>query len=167
DNGQNGYAEIAFSDLEEDLWSAGVDLTAQVLPRVALSAGLDVTDTQRDSTRRAFQIVAPSTFPSGVAMLRPDHLLSRAVIEFFDIGLIEMTENDAAFSAGLRTEAAYAQLQAELTDGLELSAGARFERGEQHVRPIEVFNRPRSAGASTSIENDYWLPAATLTFKFR
>lgn len=167
DNGQNGYAEIAFSDLEEDLWSAGVDLTAQVLPRVALSAGLDVTDTQRDSTRRAFQIVAPSTFPSGVAMLRPDHLLSRAVIEFFDIGLIEMTENDAAFSAGLRTEAAYAQLQAELTDGLELSAGARFERGEQHVRPIEVFNRPRSSGASTSIENDYWLPAATLTYKFR
>src|SRR5690606_37682645 len=58
DNGQNGYAEIAFSDLEEDLWSAGVDLTAQVLPRVALSAGLDVTDTQRDSTRRAFQICA-------------------------------------------------------------------------------------------------------------
>jgi outer membrane receptor protein involved in Fe transport len=166
DNGQSGYAEIAFSDLEEDLWSAGVDLTAQVLPRLVLSAGLDVADTQRDSTRRAFQIVAPSTFPSGVAMMRPDFLLSAAVIEMFDIGLIETTESDPAFTAELRTESAYAQMQAELSDGLELSAGARFERGEQDVRPLQVFDTFTNSSAATSIENDYWLPAATLTYKF-
>jgi outer membrane receptor protein involved in Fe transport len=166
DNGQSGYAEIAFSDLDEDLWSAGVDLTAQVLPRLVLSGGLDVADTQRDSTRRAFQIVAPSTFPSGVAMLRPDYLLSPAVIDFYGIGLIETTETDPAFTAGLRTESAYSQMQAELADGLELSVGARFERGEQDVRPLQVFNTLTSTGAATSIENDYWLPAATLTYKF-
>lgn len=166
DNGQNGYAEIAFSNLDEDLWSAGVDLTAQVLPRLALSAGLDVADTQRNSTRRAFQIVAPSSFPSGVAMLRPDLLLSPAVIDFYDIGLIEMTETDPAFTAGLRTGSAYAQMQAEVADGLELSAGARFERGEQDVRPLQVFNTLTNSGAATHIENDYWLPAATLTYKF-
>src|SRR5687768_17033345 len=51
DNGQTGYAQIAFSDLEEDLWSAGVDLTAQLMPRLALSGGVDISDTQRDSTR--------------------------------------------------------------------------------------------------------------------
>lgn len=166
DNGQSGYAEIAFSDLQEDLWSAGVDLTAQVLPRVALSAGVDVADTQRDSVRRAFQIVAPSSFPSGVAMLRPDYLLSAAVIDLYDIGLIETTESDPAFTAALRTESAYTQMQAELTDGLELSAGVRFERGEQDVRPLQVFNTVTNSGAATSIQNDYWLPAATLTYKF-
>lgn len=166
DNGQSGYAEIAFSDLDEDLWSAGLDLTAQVLPRLVLSAGLDVADTQRDSTRRAFQIVAPSSFPSGVAMLRPDYLLSAAVIDLYDIGLIETTETDPAFAAALRTESAYTQMQAELTDGLELSAGVRFERGEQDVRPLRVFNTLANSGAATSIENDYWLPAATLTYKF-
>lgn len=166
DNGQTGYAEIAFSELDEDLWSAGVDLTAQVLPRLVLSVGLDVADTQRDSTRRAFQIVAPSSFPSGVAMLRPDLLLGRAIIDFYDIGLIETTETDPAFTAGLRTESAYAQMQAELADGLELSAGARFESGKQDVRPLRVFNTLTNSGASNSIENDYWLPAATLTYKF-
>jgi TonB-dependent receptor len=167
DNGQTGHAEIAFSDLSEDLWSAGVDLTAQVLPGLALSAGLDVTDTQRDSTRRAFQIVAPSTFPNAVALLRPDHLLSAGVIDFYDIGLVETTETDPAFAARLRTEAAYAQMQAEIVDGLELSTGARFERGEQDVRPLQVFSTLTNSGASARIENDYWLPAATLTYKFR
>lgn len=166
DNGNTGYAEIAFSDLDEDLWSAGVDLTAQLMPRLVLSAGLDIVDTQRDSTRRAFQIVAPSSFPSGVGMLRPDYLLSPTVIQMFDIGLIETTETDPAFAATLRTEAAYTQLQSELMDGLELSAGVRYERGEQDVRPLQVFDVLTNSGASTNIENDYVLPSATVTYKF-
>lgn len=167
DNGQTGYADIAFSKLDEELWSAGADVSWQVLPRMALSAGVDITDTNRDSTRRAFQIVAPSSFPGGVAMLRPDYLLSPAVIDYYDIGLIETTETDPAFNATLRTEAAYGQLQAELMDGLELSAGARYERGEQNVVPLQVFDTLTNSGASTRIENDYLLPGATLTWKFR
>ncbi len=167
DNGQTGYANVAFSELDEDLWSAGADVSVQIRPRMVLSAGLDITDTQRDSTRRAFQIVAPSSFPSGVAMLRPDHLLSAAIIDYYDIGLVETTETDPAFNATLRTEAAYGQLQAELVDGLELSIGARYEHGEQNVRPLQVFDTLTNSGASTNIENDYVLPAATLTWKFR
>ncbi len=167
DNGNTGYAEIAFSDLDEDLWSAGVDVTAQLMSRLVLSAGLDVADTQRDSTRRAFQIVAPSSFPSGVGMLRPDYLLSPTVVETFDIGLIETTETDPAFTATLRTEAAYTQLQSEVADGLELSAGVRYERGEQTVQPLQVFNVLTNSGASTDLENDYVLPSATVTYKFQ
>jgi outer membrane receptor protein involved in Fe transport len=134
---------------------------------VVLTAGLDIADTKRDSTRRAFQIVAPSSFPNEVAMLRPDLLLSPAIIDFYDIGLIETTETDPAFRGRLRTEAAYAQIQSELLAGLELSAGARFERGKQAVRPLQVFDTLTNSGASTRIENDYWLPAATLTYKLR
>ena len=167
DNGQTGFAEIAFSDLDEDLWSAGVDVSAQLMSRLVLSAGLDIADTQRDSTRRAFQIVAPSSFPSGVGMLRPDYLLSPSVVEMFDIGLIETTETDPAFTATLRTEAAYTQLQAEVADGLEVSAGVRYERGEQNVQPLQVFTVLTNSGASTNIENDYVLPSATVTYKFR
>lgn len=167
DNGQTGYAEIAFSDLDEDLWSAGVDLTWQLTDRMVLSGGLDIMDTQRDSERRAFQIVAPSTFPNYVALLRPDHLLSDAVIDQYNVRLVEMTETDPAFEASLRTEAAYAQLATEVMDGLELSVGTRFERGEQAVSPLKVFDVFTNAGTGTSIENDYWLPAATLTYKFR
>ena len=167
-SGQNrNFANIAFSNLGEDLMSAGLDLNWRVRPGLALTAGVDYAWTERDSARREFQIRAPSTFPAGVGMLRPDMLLGGAVIDNYDIGLIETTETDPAFAAQMRTRAAYLQLQAELADGLELSVGARLETAEQKVRPARVFTTLTNSGASTSLANDYLLPAATLTYKFR
>ncbi len=166
DNGQTGFAKISFGDLSEDLWSLAADVAWSVRPGLALSAGLDYSDTQRDSQRREFQIIAPSSFPNAVALFRPDYLLGSAVIDFYDIGLIETTESDPAFRAALRIEAGYAQVQAELVEGLELSAGARFERGTQSVEAVQVFNTASAINPSTRIEKDYVLPAATLTYKF-
>jgi hypothetical protein len=166
DNGQTGFAKVAFSDLTENLKSAGLDANWALTPSLVLSAGYDFTNTERDSTRREFQIVAPSTFPSGVAIFRPEYLLGADVIDFYGIGLVETTENDPAFDARLRTHAAYAQVQTELIEGLELSAGARFERGLQDVRPLQVFTASTPSNTTTRIENDYVLPALTLTYKF-
>ncbi len=167
DNGQTGFARVAFSNLDEDLWSAGVDVSAEVLERTVLTAGVDFSNSQRDSARREFQIVAPSSFPNAVALLRPDYLLGSAVIDYYGIGLIETTESDPAFEAKLRTSAGYLQVQSELRDGLEINAGARFERGQQNVAPAQVFTTLTNSGASTRLENDYVLPAVTLTYKFR
>jgi TonB-dependent receptor len=166
DNGQSGYATAAFSDLDEELVSVGVDVTMEFTPSFKGTLGYDFADTQRDSTRREFQIVAPSTFPNVVATLRPDYLLGPAVIENFGIGLVETTETDPAFTAELRTNAAYLQMQADLTDSLDLSIGARYERGEQDVSPLQVFNTLTNSGASTSLDNEYVLPGATLTWRF-
>lgn len=167
DNGQSGYATAAFSKLDENLKSAGVDLTTPLWSNASLTVGYDFTDTERDSTRREFQIVAPSTFPSGVAMFRPDYLLGAEVIDFYGIGLVETTETDPAFNARLQTNAGYAQVRTNLTDALELSVGARYERGEQDVRPLQVFNALTNSGASTSLDNEYVLPTGTLTYRFR
>jgi TonB-dependent receptor len=166
DNGQAGYASAAFSDLEEDLKSAGVDITREFTSRFKATLGYDFADTQRESTRREFQIIAPSTFPSAVGTLRPDYLLGPAVIEYFGIGLVETTETDPAFAAQLRTHAGYLQFQAGLTDTLDLNIGARYEQAEQEVRPLQVFNELSNSGASTYLENDYVLPGATLTWRF-
>lgn len=165
DNGQSGYATAAFSNLDENLKSAGVDVTMAFTPTFKTTLGYDFSDTQRESTRREFQIVAPSSFPSAVGTLRPDYLLGPAVIEYFDIGLVETTESDPAFAAQLRTNAGYLQLQADLTDSLDLSIGARYERAEQDVRPLQVFDTHTNSGASTSLENAYVLPGATLTWR--
>jgi outer membrane receptor protein involved in Fe transport len=166
DNGQAGYATAAFSFLDEELKSAGVDFSMAFTPGITATLGYDYTDTRRESTRREFQIIAPSTFPSAVGMLRPDYLLGPAVVDYFNIGLVETTESDPAFAAQLRTNAGYLQLQADLFDSLELNIGARYERGEQNVRPLQVFNTQTNSGASTNLENDYVLPAATLTWRF-
>ena len=167
DNGQTGYATAAFSNLDEDsclpAWTSPCEFT----PSLKATVGYDYTDTQRDSTRREFQIVAPSTFPNAVATLRPDYLLGPAVIDYFDIGLVETTETDPAFTAEMRTQC-----------GLPAVAG-RFDRDArpEHRRalrarpsrtfvPLQVFNTLTNSGASTSLDNDYVLPAATLTWRF-
>jgi outer membrane receptor protein involved in Fe transport len=165
DNGQAGYATAAFAELDEQLTSAGVDVTYAFTPTFNATLGYDFSDTERESERREFQIVAPSTFPSAVGMLRPDYLLGPAVIEHFGIGLIETTETDPAFIAKLRTNAAYLQFQASLTSALDLSAGARYESAEQDVQPLQVFDTLSNSGASTHLENDYLLPGATLTWR--
>jgi outer membrane receptor protein involved in Fe transport len=166
DNGQTGFARAAFSELDEDLFSYGVDLTWEVNPTTFVSGGYDYSKTERESKRREFLVLAPSSFPSGVAMFRPDYLLGKAVIEYYDIGMVESTETDPAFAAEMQTNAAYLQLQAEIADGLELSAGARYEKAEQIVKPLQVFSTASSSTAGTNLENDYVLPAVTLTYKF-
>ena len=167
DNGQTGFARVAFSNLDENLWSAGLDVSRPIFSSSVLTGGVDFSNTERNSARREFQVVAPSSFPSAVALLRPDHLLAPSVIDFYDIGLVETTESDPAFQAELRTSAAYLQLQSELREGLELNAGARFETARQDVQPTQVFTTLTNSGASTHLDNDYVLPAATLTWKFK
>lgn len=166
DNGQTGFAQMTFSDLQEDLLSGGIDGNWRVAPGVVLSAGYDYAYTSRDSSRREFQIVAPAEFPTEVGLLRPDLLLGSAVIEQWNLRLIETTEQFPAFAARMLTHGAFGQAQARLGDGWELSAGARFERGKQVVRPVQVFNSGSTMAALTRVEEDYLLPAATLTWKF-
>jgi outer membrane receptor protein involved in Fe transport len=165
-SGQGGNtAEIAFSDLTEDLYSGGLDLSWRIARGNVLSAGLDRSDTRRQSSRREFLFRAED-LPPGVGILRPDYLLSPEIITHYQIDLQESSETAAAFDARLIVNAAYVQLQSMLVPGLELAAGARYEKGQQEVNPVEVFSTPTNAGSPTHVENDYLLPAATLTWKF-
>ena len=166
DNGQTGFADVVFSRLDEDLLAYGVDLSWEAAPQLVVSAGFEGSNTDRDSERREFQMIAPSTFPSGVALFRPDYLLGAEVIDFYKIGVIETTESDPAFTAKLDTQAAYLQLQTEVADGFEVNVGARYEKAEQSVEPRQVFSTASGSTAGTRLENDYLLPALTVTWKF-
>ncbi len=166
DNGQTGFASIVFSELDEDLLAYGADASWEVTPQFVVSAGLEGTDTERDSERREFLAIAPSTFPSGVSLFRPDYLLGSEVVGFYGIRAIETTESDPAFTATLETQAAYLQAQAEVADGFEVNLGARYEQAEQVVEPRQVFATLAGSSAVTRLDNDYILPALTLTWKF-
>jgi len=167
DNGQSGFGRVTFSDLSESVFSYGLDLTHPLTDSIVVSAGVEQSSTDRDSFRREFLILAPSDLPNGVAFLRPEMLLGPAVVEAFNIGLVESTETDPAFTAALDIDAAYLQVQAQVTEGFEISAGARYETAEQEVRPLAVFSSGSASTAGTDLDNDYVLPALTLTYKFR
>lgn len=164
-NRQTGDGSVVFSDLSEELWTGGIDLTWQFVDWAGISVGYSYSDTTRFSARREFLIDAPTSMPLGVGLLRPDLLLGDAVIDAFEFRLIESTQSDPAFNAGLEVHGGYGRLQFEPVFGLSVDLGVRYEDGRQFVRPADVFTIPTNSGASTTINKSYWLPAATLTWE--
>lgn len=164
--GNKGGASIAFSDLNETLWSGGIDLSYEVAPQTSLSVGYAYSDTQRIAIRRAFQFRA-SNLPVAVQQLRPDYLLSDATVQLFGVTLLETSAQDgtAAFDAALTTNAGYVQLQAPIIEGVNVNVGVRYEDATQTVLPIDLFGTGGNAIAATNLANDYWLPAVTLTWE--
>lgn len=162
--GNSGNATISFSDLNEDLWAGSADLSWKASSGLGLSIGGAWSDTRRYNSRRDF-LVRANSLPSGVEVLRPDVLLSPAVINAFNIGLIEGNEGNPVFDATLRNWAGYAKVNWQATDILSIDVGVRYEKAKQVVKPVEVFRVPGASTASTSLDNGYWLPAATLTWQ--
>ncbi len=162
---QTGTASVAFSELSEDLWYGGIDVSYPVTDWLRLAAGYAYTNTDRFSSRRQFLFDASTDFPDGVGALRPDLLLGDAIIDFYDIGLIESTQSDPAFSAGLEIHAGYLKSVIEPAFGVTIDLGARYEEAIQTVDPVEVFALPTNSGSSTFLANDYILPAGTITWE--
>ena len=164
-NGQRGSAEVSYSDLNEDLYSGSIDLSHNIGENVTASIGYSYSDTARRVERRDFQFIAPTNFPTGVALFRPDLLLQPDVIDFFNINLVDSNEANPVFDATLINHGAYGQIKAYFTETLNLNIGVRYEAAEQTVEPVQVFTVPTASLASTSLNNTYWLPAATLTWE--
>lgn len=163
-NGNGGDARVSYSELNEDLWSGGVDATYKIVPTLAATVGYAYLHTDRDSSRRDFQFQATNDFPRGVDMLRPDLLLAPAIIQNFNIALVETNEGNPAFQAMLQNHAAYAKLNGALFGNMEFDLGVRYETARQKVAPTQVFKTPGASLATTQLKEDYWLPAATLTW---
>ncbi len=168
-DGQNGEASVAFSDLKEELWYGGADLSVPILDWMSGTVGFAYSDTLRDSSRREFKFrnldgTRNVEFAQGIGLLRPDLLLGDAVIDYFRIRLTEPDDNAAAFQAGLETYAGYGLLRGEPFDGISFDIGVRYEDASQFVSPVEVFNSPIAFIEGTKLDNSYWLPSGTLTF---
>lgn len=167
-NGQ--FARIAFSDLSDDVYSFGADF-GHTLPTerpITLSAGLNYYKNQRSATRREFRYVPQDILPFPVTQQRPDYLLSDFNIRNFDILLTEVSAaaGVAAYEADLEVFAGYVMGEAELADGLRFSAGVRYENGKETVTPIDLFGLGGVDSVPTEINEEYFLPAATLTWNF-
>jgi TonB-dependent receptor len=174
-NRQRGDARVTFSNLTEDLWSAGADLTyANFVPDVSVTVGGAWSLTKRQSSRREFFFSAdlPAAY-TGVGLLRPDLLLAPGIVNPgianppFRINLFEADEGNPAFDAKLRNWAGYAKLNTQMTEELSLDVGVRYEKATQTVVPIQVFNDPGASTTGTNLRRNYWLPGGTITYQVR
>ncbi|HEX8443263.1 MAG TPA: TonB-dependent receptor [Allosphingosinicella sp.] len=159
-------ANVAFNDLSENVYAGGIDFAYRfqgAFP-TTISAGYAYNKTDRTSSRYQFQYFRPEgALPISVAQERPDFLLSDFNVYTYNIQLRDVSgaEGAAAYEADLRVHAGYAQAEIDFGEtGLRGQFGVRYEDGVQRVQPI-------GAGTSASlIENDYFVPAATLTWNF-
>ncbi|MCE7797509.1 TonB-dependent receptor [Sphingobium sufflavum] len=160
-SGGSQRATIAFSDLNEDLYGAGIDV-GYSLPTersIKVTAGYAYTDMDRTSSRYFFRYTPRVSAP--IAQLRPDLLLSRDVILNQNLSLSpESAAGATAYDAKLRIHAGYGMAEIELFDGFRIQGGARYETADQTVRSSGGFT-------PTALSNDYWLPSLTFTWNFR
>ena len=142
-NRSSGSADIAFSDLNEDLWSGGVDLV------------LDITDGITGTRRRRLRRHQPHQLAPRLPVRRAADLRAgrrpvparpaapaerdRLLRHRPDRGA---TRARPAFLAELENYAGYAKVNVEFAPGISLDAGVRFETATQTVSPIQVFTDP-------------------------
>lgn len=176
---QRGSANVAFSDLVENLYYGGIDLTYKATDWLTGTVGYAYTDTRRISNRRDLSLRASSGFPVIFGAFRPDALFGANLIDLgfdpaqqasagigpYTYNIIE-TEPEPAFRADLDIHGAYGLLRITPPElGVTLDVGVRYEDAVQSVVPIQIFSTPSTSSASTILENDYFLPAATLTWE--
>jgi TonB-dependent receptor len=163
-------AGITFSELDENVYNVGGDLSYTVpgTRNLTLSAGGAYLDTKRGSTRRDFSFRPASALPGGVTEQRPDYLLSDFNVYTYNILLVETSglAGTARYEGDLKVAAGYVQATGDIIDGVRLQGGVRYEKGEQSVTLVDLFDQG-GIDQVPAIEKNYVLPAATLTWTIR
>jgi outer membrane receptor protein involved in Fe transport len=173
DGGSQGDANVTFSNLDEDVWSAGADLSHRFGPGWTGAVGYAYQLNDRRSSRRAFQLRAAgdTNLVSAFGLLRPDVLFQPGTFYLGDVAGVNYTiltnEVDfagAVFDASLNNHAWYAKLAGQLTDLLSFDIGVRWEYAHQVAEVVPVTGTTTSI-PDTDLKNEYWLPALTLTYE--
>ena len=161
-------ARIQFSDLNDDVYGAGVDIgyeTGFSLP-LTLTAGYSYFLNEREASRRDFRFVPANGIPNPLEQQRIDFLLSDFNVFNQQIELREVAAQTSvpSYDARLEVHGGYGQFDLELAEGLRVSAGVRYETADQSVTPMLLSGG--APVAATGLDNDYFLPAGTVTWNF-
>ncbi len=178
-NGALGDGDVTYSDLNEDLYAAGLDLTWKPLENLSFTAGGAYSDTARSSTRRNFLFVAPNNFRgnsdviTALGLERIDNLIATLTDPKFvaantpgagGLTLIETDPGTPAFDAGLEIKAGYLKGNWALGP-VSLDAGVRYEDAVETTTPQITFLSVPPSVPGSILARGYWLPAATLTWE--
>lgn len=161
-----GRNSIAFSELRDEVFSAGVDATYTLAlddrREAVLRGGLDYSNTVRSAERIEFGFeqvadIGNLLFSRIDFILAPQNIGPRFVLD-------ESTGPSDSHRGRLTLNAAYLSGDVELTSFLRTALGVRFEEGRQTLRTFNRFGQARSERAD--IENTYFLPSGTVTWNF-
>jgi outer membrane receptor protein involved in Fe transport len=177
---------VEFDDLQEDQYFGGIDLSYEVLDNLDATIGYSYTDTARRSSSRAFiplvscgpvcnEVLTPQQsngLVEALGLRQPGDIINGATIAtdatgrpFFNISLFERSPFPV-FDAALTVHGVYGQVRWIPLDTLTVELGMRYEDGNQTVALDQsIFTTPIAGATPTNIANDYFLPAATITWE--
>jgi outer membrane receptor protein involved in Fe transport len=171
-NGSSEQNYTRFGEVEDDVASFGVDgyytLALSDERDIIFSGGVAWMDNNRAAVQREFRFLAlNNAIPVDVQNSRVDYLLSDFNIGPLLFTLRETTGADgaAAYKAALESKAAWFQVDAEVIPLLRVAVGVRYEDATQSVTPFDIFGGG-ALPAPAPLDNQYWLPAATVTWNF-
>ncbi len=160
-------AVFSFSELDDENFSFGLDggylIALDDLRELQITGGIDYANTDRESKILNFEFLGGNALDDETAALRPDFLFSPDNIDPARF-VLDIRDRDVDFYTGeLEISSAFLQGQIDLTSFLNATVGARYEEATQS---IETTSRFGDIGSTALLENDYILPAATLTWNF-
>jgi hypothetical protein len=177
--GQTGIrALVEFDDLQEDNYFGGIDLSYELLDNLDVTIGYAYSDVGRRSSSRGIQVLvgcgpicdslpdeAASLTIEALGLRKPGDIINGATLAGFNVRLNERTPFPV-FDAALEVHAGYGQLRWAPVDALTIEVGARYEDAVQAVALDQsIFTTPIPGATPTNIANDYFLPAATITWE--
>lgn len=162
-----------FSEIEDNTSDYGIDFALPLVLAgldLELKAGYSNTSRERDAYTRQFSFEQGSVgLPQDLLFSRIDYIFSTQNITDERLRLVETggLTFPEAYTGELDVEAYYGGVDVALTNFVRAAVGARFEDSDQSV---DTFAFPPNAADSglveTQIQEDYVLPAVTLTWTF-
>lgn len=157
-----------FSELTDDSLGLGVDATYTIDfasgRRMNIMAGAATTTLDREYTLNAFRFTGGGALPDELETARPDFLFSPTNIDPLRFVLIEAINDTDNYTANLDVLAGYVSTEIDITDYLQVTAGARYEEAELSVGLFNRFGAPSIAAVDR--DNDYILPSVLLNWNF-
>jgi outer membrane receptor protein involved in Fe transport len=175
-NSNNGGNLTKFSDLTDEVGSAGLDFT-YTIPLSAkrdatFAAGLDWSNTVRWFNHYSYSFYeTSSTLGMSDAdrelllQNRPDFLFQPDSIRPDGFELQELTNNDESYKGRLTQKAAYVSADVAVLPLVRAAIGVRYEDANEEVHTLNHFGAPAFAPPA-DVSHSYWLPAATVTWNF-
>ena len=159
-----------FSEIDDKLYAGAIDLkwvTSVGGRPVELKTGYLYTDTRRDSEQRDYRLLPTGgPLPAELLFSRIDYIFADQNINPGRFVLNEVTGSSAppAYRGDLTVNGVYVGADAEVLDYIRAAIGARYEDGAQKVDTFDFYTPNTSV--ESAIKQDYWLPAATITWNF-
>ncbi len=171
--GSGSNNSLAFSYLDDKVVSGAVDVQythpLSSARDIEFSAGVESYTNERSAQTRTFGfIVGSPPLDFLITQQRVDFLFANFNINP-DVFVIRETTGAAgasAYDANLDVFGAYAKVDAEVIPLVRAALGVRFETGDQTVTPLSLISSEADPDPVPGISNEYFLPAATLTWNF-